>query len=191
MITTNLSESQPQKEPGAAPAGKGTAFRWHYVIAPLGLLLVSLVTAAIFYPRLPAEVAYHFSAGAPDAWLKRTTTLTVLLAPQLRLALVALATVWGVTRLRSFTQAGGNALVKPEYLLWFMGNAFALPQLVLFFTTLDIFSYNAYQQHILPLWLLLLGTVGLATLALGVLLILLIRKAGQQATAPIDNTTKE
>ena len=39
---------------------------------------------------------------------------------------------------------------QPERILLVMGNMIALPQIILFFAMLDIFSYNSYQIHILP-----------------------------------------
>ena len=38
-------------------------------------------------------------------------------------------------------------------ILSLMGNIPAVPQAVIFFTMLDIFSYNSYAIHLLPLWL--------------------------------------
>ena len=64
-----------------------------------------------------------------------------------------------------------------------MGNMITLPQLIVFFAMLDIFSYNSYQIHIMPMWVFLLIILGLATIALGALLTITFRKARQQYTS--------
>jgi len=61
-----------------------------------------------------------------------------------------------------------------------MGNMVALPQIVLCFAMLDIFSYNLYQAHIMPMWLFLLIILGLATIGLGLFLVFTFSKAKRQ-----------
>lgn len=171
----------------------GAVFRWRYIVAPIILFFISIIAAAVFYPQLPAEMATHFAAdGTPDGWLERELVLVLLLVPQLLLAVVSLVIAWGITRLRSLFLPEANTLVKPEHILLFMGNAVAIPQLVLFFAMLHIFSYNAYQTYILPLWLLLLLILGLATIALVALLVLVISRARRQSrTQPNENAQEQ
>ena len=69
---------------------KYTAFRGTYVVLPAAFLLASVVLAAFFYGRLPAEVAYHFTGGAPDSWLGRGAIIAWMLAPQCFLFLCAI-----------------------------------------------------------------------------------------------------
>jgi hypothetical protein len=58
-----------------------------------------------------------------------------------------------------------------------MGNIIALPQLIILFAMLDILGYNAYQIHILPMWLFLVVILGLATIALVVLAVFIFLRA--------------
>jgi hypothetical protein len=51
----------------------------------------------------------------------------------------------------------------------------ALPQIILGFAMLDIFSYNSYQIHLMPLWIFALIVMGLGGMALGIFFILAIR----------------
>jgi hypothetical protein len=60
----------------------------------------------------------------------------------------------------------------------------ALPQLILLFAMLDIFVYNAYQTHILPMWLFLLVVLGLTTVALVVLSIFILLRARRAMSQP-------
>jgi len=161
-----------------AATAEGLSFRWRYIVLPLALLLLSVILAAYFYHQLPAEVATHFQLdGTPDRWLSPGITMVWALVPQLLLTLLALATTGVVSKMGFLFQQVKDTWLKPERILLFMGNAIALPQLILCFAMLDIFSYNSYQQHIMPMWLFLLIILGLATVALGVLLTLAISKA--------------
>ena len=150
-------------------------------MAPVIVLLLAIVLFAFFYRLLPAEVAFHFdSEGNPDNWISRPMAGVAVLAPQLFLVLLAWGIVWGVTRLNrrfGWAESGG---VRTGRVVSFMGNIIALPQFVLLFAMLDILSYNAYQIHIMPMWLFLAIILGLATITLLVLLTITIVKARQR-----------
>ena len=49
-----------------------------------------------------------------------------------------------------------------------MGNMIALPQVILCFAMLDIFSYNSYQIRLMPLWVFALIVMGLGTIISGI-----------------------
>ena len=175
----------------AVPAG-GLPFRWSYVILPVAFLLLAILLSAYFYYQLPTEVATHFKLdGTPDRWLSREMTMVWVLAPQFFLVLMAGAITWGTTKMGSLFKMTEGTGVKPERILLFMGNVIALPQLILCFAMLDIFSYNAYQRHIMPMWLFLLIILGLATIALGVLLVITILKAKRQSISQPSQRAKE
>jgi len=57
-----------------------------------------------------------------------------------------------------------------------MGNMLALPQAILFFAMLDIFSYNAYEIRILPLWAIALIIMALGAVILGIFFVRSIRQ---------------
>jgi len=152
-------------------------FRWRYIILPVTILLLSIILAAAFYHQLPTEVAYHFKLdGSPDRWLSREVIMAWVLLPQLCLALLAGAIVRGVIKLGILSQQNKGNL-RPEGLLSLVGNIVGLPQFIICFAMLDIFSYNSYQTHIMPLWLFILTIMGLGGIILGVFFILLIRRA--------------
>jgi len=151
--------------------------RLSYIIGPLAILLLSLILAACFYHLLPAELACHFELdGTPDRWLSREVTMAWMLLPQLVLVLVAWGVAWGVTKLsQRFGQIKGTG-VRAEGVVLFMGNIFALPQLLVCFAMVDIFSYNLYQRHIMPMWVFPLVILGLVTIALGIFLVYIFSK---------------
>jgi len=149
-------------------------FRLRYVILPLAMLLISVIVVAFFYRILPADVAYRFENGAPGGWLSRGAIITGTLATQVVLTILAIAIVWVTIRVSARFPVVPTPLV--DRLLIIMGNMVALPQIVLAFAMLNIFSYNAYQiQLISPLvFALLVAALGL--IALGVLFAVAIRQ---------------
>ena len=167
-------------------------FRWSYILLPLAILLLSLILAAYFYHLLPTEVAYHFKLdGTPDRWLSRPMSMVWALVPQLLLTLLAGGIIWGITRMGILSRQAESTWVKPERILSLMGNIVALPQFIVCFAMLDIFSYNSYQTHIMPMWIFLVIILGLATIALGLFLVLIFLKAKQQLTSQLSQRTKE
>ncbi len=175
-----------------AATGKGLAFRWTYILLPLAVLLISIILSLYFYPRLPAEVATHFRPdGTPTRLLSRGISMVWVLAPQLFFTLIAAGTTWGITKLGFLSQPSADSWIRPHRILQFMGNAFALPQLVLFLVMLDIFSYNSYQIHIMPLWASVFIVVGLATVIFAILLVMLIAKARKQFANQPDQTKEQ
>jgi uncharacterized membrane protein len=161
-----------------APAYKLT-FRWKYILLPLVILLLAVILVAIFYPQLTDEVAYRFNLdGLPKSWLSRGAIASLVLISQFILTLVSVGVVWGVIRLsRSSGQVEGA--ISPEKLVLFMGNMVALPQIIIGFVILDIFSYNVYSRHLMPVWLFTLIAMVLAGIVLTIFLIQAIRSSRQ------------
>jgi len=173
--------TQGKKMTKATVKGKGLPFRWSYIILPAAILLLSIVLSAYFYHLLPTEVAYHFELdGTPDRWFSRGMTMVWVLVPQFLFTLLAGAIVWGITKLGILSVQTASTWIKPERMLSLMGNMIALPQLIVCFAMADIFSYNSYQMHIMPMWIFLLIILGLATIALGLLLIVIFTRARRQ-----------
>ena len=161
------------------------SFRWSYVIVPVIVFLLSLVLFAFFFHLLPAEVAVHFDLdGNPDNWLGRPMTGVMLLAPQLLFVLLAIGIVWGATRLDRRYGWAKSGEVRARRMVLLMGNIMALPQLILLFAMLDIFVYNAYQTHILPMWVFLLVVLGLATVVLALFSIFILLRARRAMSQP-------
>ncbi len=149
-------------------------FRWRHMALPLIFLLLSVGLAAYFYPRLPDEIAYHFQDGLPDRWLSRGAIITWLLVPQFLLAGLSAAVVLGVTRVGNRFQPTANK--RSETMLLLMGNMVALPQLVLAFAMLAIFSYNSYGVYLMPLWIFAIIVMGLGGIILGAVFFLAIQQ---------------
>ncbi len=176
FISRAKSSAPDKKTTGNMGRGGRLPFRWGYIILPIAILLLSIVLTAYFYRLLPAEVAYHFIDSSPDGWLSREMIIVWLLVPQLLLVLLAGGIGWGMTKLGALFRASEGTGTKPERIISLMSNMMALPQITLCFAILSIFSYNTYQIYI-PVWVLLLVILGLATIALGTLLVLFFLKA--------------
>ncbi len=162
------------KEPSRETASKQTIpFHWTYIVLPVGILFLCIILTSYFYHLLPNEVAYHFKDGAPDKWTSRGAIIAWMLTPQLLLALLAGAFVWGVIKLSAHFRQAVNTGV--EKMLSLMGNMVALPQIILGFAMLDIFSYNSYQIHLMPLWAFALIVMVGGGIILGIFFILAIR----------------
>ncbi|MDI6815195.1 MAG: DUF1648 domain-containing protein, partial [Dehalococcoidales bacterium] len=171
-------QTAKSKEPAKETTVEALTFRWSYIILPVAILLLSIILSAYFYHLLPTEVAYHFKLdGTPDKWLSREMTMVWVLTPQFLLTLLAGAIVWGMTKLGTLFRQTGNTWIRPERIISFMGNIIALPQLIVCFAMLNIFSYNSYQRHIMPMWIFVLIIMGLGAITLGIFFILVIRRA--------------
>jgi uncharacterized membrane protein len=149
------------------------AFRWTFIVLPAAFLLLSLILAAIFYSRLPADIAYHFQGDLPDKWLARGAFTAWMIIPQVFFVLLSLAVVRVVMLAARYLPAEGSPLPS---LLPLMGNMMALPQIVLFFAMLQFFLYNAYQIKMIPLWIIVLIVMVLGGVVLCVLFVRTIRQ---------------
>ena len=149
-------------------------FRWRYIALPLVFLLLSIGLMIYFYPRLPEDLAYHFKDGLPDRWLNRGAAAAWLLVPQFLLTMLGVAVVLGVVKLEKHFQQTADK--RTETVLLLMGNMVALPQLVLTFAMLTIFSYNAYEIYLMPLWVFAVIVMGLGGIILGVLFFLALQQ---------------
>ena len=150
-------------------------FRWRYIAFPLVFLFLSIVLTAYFYPRLPDDIAYHFKDSMPDRWLNRGAATAWLLVPQFLLTGLGAAVVLGVMKLGNRFQPATNK--RAETMLLLMGNMVALPQLVLTFAMLAVFSYNSYGIYLLPLWVFALIVMGLGGIILGAIFFFALQQA--------------
>jgi uncharacterized membrane protein len=155
------------------------SFRWTFIVLPLVLLFISLILTAVFYHQLPSQVAYHFQDNSPDKWLSRGAFITWLLIPQVFFTLLAFIVVRIVLLSASYWPTENTPMTR---ILPVMGNMIALPQIILTFTMLDIFLYNAYQIKLVPVWVFALAVLILGVVVLGVFFIQTIRQARRHHT---------
>jgi len=183
-----------QQAVGKKPANKtvtGLTFRWKYILLPVAILFLAIILAASFYNFLPAEIAYRFNLdGSPKNWLGREMVILLLVVPQLLLTLIALAITWGTAKLiRSAGQI--ESTLKSVRVLLLMGNMLALPQLVLCFVMIDIFSYNAYGMHLVPVWLFALIVMALGGIIMAIFFIRATKPSASFSKEPPNKNFKE
>jgi hypothetical protein len=120
-----------------------------FIMLPLVFFLLSVIVAGIFWPQLPAEMAYRFQENAPEKMISSGALIAWMLIPHVFFIFIAFALVRLVmmgARYAPVTETPFQALLP------LMGNMVALPQIVLFFIMLQIFLYNVFQITIIPLW---------------------------------------
>jgi len=100
-----------------------------------------------------------------------------MLLPQLFLTLLAGAVTWGISSISARFMQPESTAVRPERIIVLMGNMIGLPQLILFFAMLDIFSYNSYQIHLLPLWVFTLIVMVAGGIVIGIFFFQAVRQA--------------
>ena len=128
-------------------------FRWKYILLPLIVLFISVILFAIFYWQLSPQVAYRFNTdGLPISTASREMLALFMLLPQLVFVLL------GASLTGMITKVGGSMgqvspSLNPERIIMIMGSMVIIPQIILGFIMLDIFSYNINGSHPMPVWL--------------------------------------
>ncbi len=164
------------QKPSAETPSKPLTFRWSHAALPLAVLAIYVILTAVFYPRLPAEVGYRFADEKPDKFASREAVVAIGLVIQLIFTAISLAIAWGVTKSRLLSQTKG-VWISPQRILWFMGNMVAMPQAVLAFAMADIFSYNSFQVHLIPVWVFALTVMGVGGIVIGGMFLVVILRA--------------
>ncbi len=154
------------------------SFKWRYVIVPVIILLASTIAVIFFYRSLPASLAYHFTEdGSGDRWLSREWFTVIMLLCQFILTCVGAATALIVAKVGQWSGIAGAIPVKafPD-VITVMSNMVVLPQLILSFAMLDVFSYNAYQIHLFSVFIFAILVMVVGGLLLAFLFFRAIRK---------------
>ena len=168
--------AKPTKELALQTKQK-SRFRWNFVLLPLIILLLSVINVIYFYGKLPSEVVYN---SMSHDWIGRNMVILWTLIPQILLVLLSLAITWGATKIGALLQQPGDTTspIKIDSVLMVMSNMVAIPQLILGFAMLNIFSYNAFQTRISFLWAVALAIILVGVILLSIFFIRTIRKLG-------------
>jgi uncharacterized membrane protein len=153
-------------------------FRWKHIILPAVILVLSIILAAVFYGRLPESVGWTFqSDGSPDRWANKGALVFWIIGLQVFFLLAASGIIKGIAAIYNRYTDSDSGPMNPGIMIGIMGNMLVVPQVIIFFAMIDIFSYNSYQTHFLPLWLNAL----IVLLAGGIILGIFFLRAGLQA----------
>jgi uncharacterized membrane protein len=166
------------------PSVPELGFRWRYVLLPVVVAVISMAVAAYFYGLLPVDISYRFAAdGTGETFTGRTGLVITAVAVQLLLAVLAAGVAHVVARLgNGFLSRDVGRMPVVESVIVVMSNMVVLPQVVLFFAMLDVFSYNAFQHHLVEPWIVALVAMLVGGPVLAILLFRAIR--GSRAAKP-------
>jgi uncharacterized membrane protein len=140
-------------------------FKWNYILAPLVILVIAIITAFFYYGKLPFQMPYHFdSNGAPDGWILPQFALMIGIGIQVVLVIISFLIIQATRRMATLVTAG-ESTVKPETIITITGNIPAFLQIVFLFLMLNIFHYAAFYKYLLPMWVFLVIIIVLATVA--------------------------
>jgi uncharacterized membrane protein len=172
---TKLDEQPPAAE---KPQNK-VGFRWSYIVLPLVLLVVSAGITIYFYDKLPDEVDWRFNSDSSP--VSRNMIILWAIIPQVLLTLLAVIIAYGTTRISHMFDETSAAGIKLDTILLVMSNMVILPQLILIFAMLNIFSYNSFQTRIGFTWWIALAIIIAGLVLLSIFFIRAIRKIRSQS----------
>jgi hypothetical protein len=156
----------PESNPGEPPQPETkTRLRWSYFFVPLLILLVSVIITIYFYGKLPAAVVWQLnSANSPT--ISRPQIALWAIVPQVLLTLLAVIIAYGATRISDLFKEAAASGIQLDSILMVMSNVVVIPQLILTFAMLRIFSYNSFQTDVNFVW-----WVSLAVIIVGIILL--------------------
>jgi uncharacterized membrane protein len=123
---------------------------WSYFILPIAVLFISLIVGAIFFGRLPQDVAYRFSGAVIHTRVARSALIALAVCLQLVFTVISVVIVLLATsavRRMHLTETQVNRTV---FIL--MGNMLVLPMIIVFYGMLGILLYNIYGSVLPALW---------------------------------------
>lgn len=153
-------------------------FRWKLIAFPAVILAISVILCAVFYGQLPENVGWTFQDdGSPDRWTSKGSLVFWIIGLQIFFSLAAAGIIRGITSIYNRYTDSDSGPMNPGIMIGIMGNMLVVPQVIIFFAMIDVFSYNSYQTHFLPLWLNAL----IVLLTGGIILGIFFLRAGLQA----------
>jgi uncharacterized membrane protein len=149
------------------------------VLLPILVLIVAAVLTILFYMKVPGQLAYHYDTNElADRWMGRNQLVIITLLPQLLLAFLSILIASVMFKVAGgFVKEGKVRASTVRGVVGMMSNMIVLPQLILLFATLEIFIYNAYHVHIMPLYIFAILVIIFGTLILGLLFVREIRRS--------------
>jgi nitrogen fixation-related uncharacterized protein len=144
-------------------------FRWNHILLPLSILVLSIIIAFVFYGKLPDQVVTR------NTLVNRGVIMIWAILPQILLTLMSVTIAWGTSKIHLLIPENEPGAIRIETVMAVMSNMVAIPQLILFFVMLDIFTFNAFEKHISFLWAFTLSIILIGIVILGVFFIRTIR----------------
>jgi uncharacterized membrane protein len=180
-----FSPKKTAPEPGEPPLSaektdNKTRLRWTYFLVPLLILAVSVILTVYFYGKLPAQVDWQLNA-ANSPTISRGQLSLWAIVPQALFTLLAFVIGYGATRIGDLFKEAAASGIRLESILLVMSNVVIIPQLILTFAMLRIFSYNSFQTNVDFVWWVSLAIILIGIIALSVFFIRALMKMASQA----------
>lgn len=163
-------ESSPQVQ-----TKKKVGFRWSYILLPLSILIISVIVSIIFYGQLPLQIDIR------NHIISRTIITVWAILPQVLLTLMSVTIAWGMGKIHFLIPENEPGAGRIGTIMMVMSNMVAIPQLILFFVMLDVFTYNAFQRHISFLWAFTLSIILIGIIILGIFFIRIINNTRKES----------
>jgi uncharacterized membrane protein len=157
-----------------------TGTRWSYFILPVVILLASVVITIYFYGKLPDAVVWRLNSNNSPT-ISRFQIVLWSIVPQVLLTLLAVVIAYATTKISDLFNQAAEAGIKLDTVLMVMSNMVVIPQLILIFAMLNIFSYNSSQTHIGFVSWVSLAVIIVGLVFLGIFFVRTLRKMGSQA----------
>ena len=151
--------------------------RWTHIALPVAILVISVVTAVIFYSRVSPTVAYHFHNGTPDRWMSRGVFLGWMIAPQILFTLLGFSLIRILMLGSKYVSLEETPIAR---LLPVMGNMVVIPQIILFLAMLEFFLFNVYNITPVPFWIVAAAVLAVGAAVLAILFARIMRQFKQQ-----------
>ena len=178
-------KSAAEPIPGETPAPMETPtaktrLRWTYFLVPLLILAVSVILTVYFYGKLPAQVDWQLNAANSPTTSRGQLALWAIV-PQALFTLLAFVIGYGATRIGDLFKEAAASGIRLESILLVMSNVVIIPQLILTFAMLRIFSYNSFQTNVEFVWWVSLAIILIGIIALSIFFIRALMKMAGQA----------
>ncbi|MFA7190891.1 MAG: hypothetical protein WC086_01025 [Dehalococcoidales bacterium] len=154
--TTPVPEENSQPKPVAQPLAE-PPYRAFFGLKQISPLLaiggICLVVVLVLSGQLSAEPAFRFTgSGEPSSQTSRV--LIIVFSLLVQLLFIAVGWIIGAS-IRNFINRldmPQTAGLQAQQVIMIAANMIALPQLIAAFITLDIFTYDIFSLHLLPIW---------------------------------------
>ncbi|MDD2251533.1 MAG: hypothetical protein PHQ10_01010 [Dehalococcoidales bacterium] len=157
-----------QPEPGTVNQRAETApepvfrawFGFKQILPVLIITGFSLVSTLVFMPLLSAEPAFRFnSAGEPASF----AGASLIIVASILVQLLFVGTAWfigkGIKNFINRLDMPQSSGLQAQKVISVAANMIALPQLIAAYISFDIFIYDVYNRHLIPVWIFAIITM--------------------------------
>lgn len=129
-------------------------FGFKQVLPLLVITGLSLVSTLVFMPLVSAEPAFRFnSAGAPASFAGAPMIIAVSILVQFLFVVTGWFIGKGIKNFINRLNMPQSAGLQAQKVISVAANMIALPQLIAAYISFDIFIYDIFNRHLMPVWI--------------------------------------